>query len=208
MTHTDNDLLDEFLKLQRQVPPLVSIEVGAYDADFSRAMVGIAQEVWAFEASPYVYEKYKGIDGVNYQNFAISNVSGEIPFVMQTDLDSLVGNNSILKRNDSRPKVSVNVQSRTLNELFDTKENIALWVDCEGASEQVLTGASEILPRVNSILIEVESFAYWENQWLQDQVKSYLEGFGLTLHTSKQQYSNQSNQIYLREGVYNADTRG
>ena len=197
--HSDKGMLDLFVDMQKIMLPSVSIEVGAYDADFSRSMIGIAKEIYAFEASPYVYNKFKNIDGINYQNLAISNVSDEIEFEIQVNEHRLAANNSIMKRNDDTNKEYVIVPSKTLNELFDQKKNITLWIDCEGANEQVLTGASLVLPNVQSIFIEVETVKFWKDQWVEQDVNNYLSDFGFRLSKSEPQYVNQYNQIYIRK---------
>lgn len=198
MMHSDNGMLADFISIQKIMLPDIAIEVGAYDADFSRAMVGIAKEVWAFEASPYVFNKFKGIDGIKYLNLAISDMSGQVDFEIQSDHHKLTSNNSIMKRNDKGNKEYISVKSATLNELFKDKKNIALWIDCEGANQQVLTGASEILPNVDSIFIEVETTKFWKDQWLEKDVREYLSNFGFRLSRSEPQYTNQYNQIYIR----------
>jgi FkbM family methyltransferase len=196
--YSDKSMLQSFIDIQKIMLPSLSIEIGAYDADFSKSMVGIAKEIWAFEASPYVYEKFKDIEGVNYINLAISNKSGLMDFEIQQNEHNLIANNSIMKRNDNTAKQYIPVESKSLNDLFKDRKNIALWIDCEGANEQVLTGASEILPNVQSIFIEVETVRFWKNQWLENDVKSYLENFGFKLSLSQPQYVNQYNQIYIK----------
>ena len=195
----DERMLNDFLEIQRRLKPAISIEVGAYDAQFSRYMVSIAPEVWAFEANPYVYAKNRDYTKVKYRHCAISNVSGVIDFEIQNNQDVLVPNNTILKRNDNSPKKYLQVPSRTLNELFAGKKDIALWIDCEGANEQVLTGANKILAHVDSIFTEVETHEFWKDQWLEDDVRSYLASFGFVLFSSHIQYTNQYNQIYIRK---------
>ena len=194
----DERMFNDFLEIQRRLKPAVSVEVGAYDAQFSRYMVNITDEVYAYEANLSVYARYRDTAKVRYEHFAISNVSGFVDFEVQTDQSILVPNNSILKRNDHTPKMYTRVPSRTLNELFAGRKDIALWIDCEGANEQVLTGANEILPNVDSIFIEVETYEFWKNQWLEGDVRRYLEGFGFVLFSSHIQYINQYNQIYVR----------
>lgn len=196
--YSDKNMLNAYLDMQKILLPNVSIEVGAYDADFSKAMVGIAKEVWAFEASPYVFNKFKDIPGVNYLNLAISDKAGEVEFEIQKDLPLIISNNSIMKRNDSSNKEYISVKSVSLNDMFKDKKNISLWIDCEGANEQVLTGASEILPNVVSIFIEVEGQKFWKDQWIEQDVKEYLAKFGFRLSMSEPQYTNQFNQIYIR----------
>ncbi len=196
--HSDKKMLQAFIDIQKVMLPSLSIEVGAYDADFSRSMIGIAKEIWAFEASPYVYEKFKNIDGINYTNLAISNKSGLVDFEIQKNEHNLTANNSIMKRNDKSDKEYIAVEAKSLNDLFKDKKNITLWIDCEGANEQVLTGASEILPDVQSIFIEVETTKFWKDQWVESDVSQYLEGFGFRLSLSQPQYIKQYNQIYIK----------
>lgn len=195
----DDLLFNDFLEIQRKLKPALSIEVGAYDAQFSRYMVAVTPEIYAFEANPLVYARYKDMPRVNYQNLAISDVSGFVDFEIQTDAGELASNNSIMNRNDNTPKRYVKVPSRTLNELFAGRKRIALWIDCEGASQQVLTGADKVLPNVDSIFIEVERQEFWKNQWLEDDVRSYLNDFGFVMISSRDQYVNQANQIYVRK---------
>jgi FkbM family methyltransferase len=199
MILVDTVMFDSFLDIQRRLKPAISIEVGAYDAQFSRYMGNIAPEVYAFEANFSVYARYRDLPKMTYQHLAISDIEGYVDFEVQADKDILASNNSIMIRNDSSPKIYTSVKSNTLNNLFPDKKDIALWIDCEGANKQVLTGADKILPYVDSIFIEVEREFFWKDQWLEDDVKSYLNDFGFVLFLSKDQYVNQANQIYVRK---------
>ena len=201
MTLLSIDLSNDFILLQDRLRPDVYIEVGAFDAEFSRTIKSKYPdaEVWAFEASPFVYQKNSPMDGINYINKAVSDKNDIIDFQLQADLHPIVGNNSILKRKENKEYFYIPVESVTLNDIFKDKKNICLWIDCEGANKEVLTGASKILDKVSSIFIEVEEIEYWENQWLDKDVESYLNNFGFKIVKRDSQYENQYNCIFLKE---------
>lgn len=201
MTFLSIDLSNDFILLQDRLRPDVYIEVGAFDAEFSRTIKSKYPdaEVWAFEASPFVYQKNSPMDGINYINKAVSDKNDIIDFQLQADLHPIVGNNSILKRKENKEYFYIPVESVTLNDIFKDKKNICLWIDCEGANKEVLTGASKILDKVSSIFIEVEEIEYWENQWLDKDVESYLNNFGFKIVKRDSQYENQYNCIFLKE---------
>jgi FkbM family methyltransferase len=199
-THLSHDLSNKFIDLQKILKPSVYIEVGAFDAEFSKAIVSKDPnaKVWAFEASPYVHQKYFPIDKVNYINKAVSDKNGYIDFELQKDIDLATVNNSIMKRNEDKEYEYVQVESITLDSLFFEYNNICLWIDCEGANREVLLGASKILPNVSSIFIEVEEVNFWKDQWLDKDVIEYLTGFGFKLIDRDTQYPKQYNCIFIK----------
>ena len=74
------ELVEYFINIQKIIKPDVSVEVGAHAAEFSRSMSNIIKDVWAFEASPYVYNSVGKIENVNYINKAVSDKDGVIKF--------------------------------------------------------------------------------------------------------------------------------
>ena len=50
-----------------------------------------------------------------------------------------------------------------------------MWIDVEGSSKKVLTGAEKSLKNTFSILIETEECPYWKDQWLRKDVENYLK---------------------------------
>lgn len=195
------DLSNKFIEMQKEINPDIYIEVGAHDAEFSKviAETSTSSPIWAFEASPYVFDKYNPIDGVNYINKAISDKTGSIDFEIQSDVELAAVNNSIKKRNQEKSYNYISVESVTLDSLFKEFKNICLWIDCEGANREVLLGASEILPNVSSIFIEVEEVEFWKDQWLDADVVSYLESFGFEMIARDSQYNNQYNCIFVKK---------
>jgi FkbM family methyltransferase len=198
---SNESLINKFIEMQKLIRPSLSIEVGAHEATFSKKMHEITENVWAFEASPYVFEHFYPISGVNYINKAISNVKGKVDFEIQGERDFKTGNNSILKRNEDKKYSYVEIDAVTLNDTFKNEKNICLWIDCEGANEQVLTGASNILKNVSSIFIEVEEVEYWKGQWLFNDVESYLleNGFILFARGESEYNNKQYNCIFIKK---------
>lgn len=199
-THLSPDLSLKFIEIQDSIKPSLYIEVGAFDAEFSKIILSKYPDanIWAFEANPYVYKKNAPIPGIKYINKAVSNVNGIVEFELQKDIEMHAVNNSIMKRNEKKEYEYINVESITLDSLFNGFDNICLWIDCEGANREVLLGAYNILSKVSSIFIEVESVEFWHNQWLDIDVIKYLEGFGFRLFASDSQYENQYNCIFIK----------
>lgn len=120
--------------------------------------------------------------------------------MIQNNDPRVVGNNSIKNRNEDIQYDYIEVNAVSLNSYFNDiqNENIVLWIDCEGANEEVLTGASDILPFVSIIYIETEQYQFWKDQWLHDDVVNYLDGFGFKLLESRFAYENQQDVIFIK----------
>jgi FkbM family methyltransferase len=204
---SNQELVEKFINLQKIIKPDVSIEIGAHEAKFSKAMSNIIEDVWAFEANPHVYDFFYPIKNVKYLNKAVSNIDGKIKFFMQQHESNTVGNNSIIKRNENIDYNVIDIESISLNNNFKKYKNICLWIDCEGASKEVLIGASEILKNVSTIFIEVENYQFWENQWLFKDLSEYLNLHDFILFAKDLEYGlNQHNCIFIKkelEGVLN-----
>jgi FkbM family methyltransferase len=199
-----DEITEKFVKLQEILKPTVSIEVGSYDADFSKKMSFLSKKCFAFEASPFVYAKFKdSMGGIDYINKAVSNVDGSIKFEIQSHLNpSEVGNNSIKNRNEDLNYAYIDVDSVSLDSFFSNlNENIVLWIDCEGASEEVLTGAESLLINVSSIFIETETKEFWKKCWFEQDVIDYLKGFGFELLYKSFAYENQNNCIFVKNNL-------
>lgn len=203
----NNGLLsDKFFKMQKDFRPDYVIEVGAHAAEFSLAMSeAFNVPAVAFEASPDVYKKFKDIfdnTSVSYLNYAISDVDGEEVFMVHEN--SLAGNNSIVYRNGVESMLdSYKVKSYMIDSYFKdiVFESACLWIDAEGANGKVLMGAGKTLDRVSSIFIETEDIYYWENQWLTDDVVSFLESQGFAKVDSEMVYAAQQNLIFVKKEI-------
>ena len=199
----DPYLLSIFMELQNDLKPTLSIEVGAYDAEFSKNISKHGVLSYAFEASPFIYQRFKGeMEDINYINKAISDIDGIVQFEIMSMYDPAeAGNNTIKNRKDTMEYEYIDVEAVSLNEYFKNfkDENIALWIDCEGANKEVLTGADKILPKVSSILIETEEIEYWAGQWLHTDVLEYLATFGFISGAQRPHGDAQLNTIFTKK---------
>jgi len=195
-------LSDKFVKMQESLLPDYAIEIGAHAAEFSLTIsqkLGIAAT--AFEAGKEIYDAYKesaNTNLVSYRNLAISDIDGEVSFLVHSN--PLDGNNSIVPR-VGHDSVSANVvKSYRLDTYFkDIKfNNICMWIDVEGATKEVLSGSTETLKKVSSVFIETEDRAYWKNQWLTIDVIEFLNQQGFVLLDSEIVYEAQQNLIFVR----------
>jgi FkbM family methyltransferase len=199
---TDDKSMSYFVGMQERLNPTISIEVGAHDADYSKLMTKNNISVYAFEASAPVYNKFKDLmAGINYINAAVTDYDGEVEFNFIAGKDpSKIGHNGI---KEGRWKIAntTTVQCYSLDSYFkDIKDqNIALWIDCEGANKEVLEGAKNILEQVSSIYIEVEHTQLWKDIWTRADVISYLDEQGFEMIKEYPAYDDQTNCIFVRK---------
>ena len=212
---TDVYSMVDFLKLQDDLSPTMSIEVGAYDADFS---VQMAKKMWsniyAFEASKPVFHRYKDVlateaPRVNYINKAITNYEGlvEVFYDLKTNPED-VGHNGI-KSGRYEIGHSENIECISLDIFFKDiqNENIALWIDCEGANREVLTGAEKTLSLCSSVYIEVEDKPIWDDIWLKDDVLRFMQNKGFVQYAEYGYAPDQSNMIFIRPRPFSINNR-
>ena len=182
------EFASKYYKILNKIKPDVAIEIGAYDGEFSQHMATVIdpKNVWAFEANPDTYNKYKdSLSHINYINMAISDKQEETAlYIVDTEEIWAPGAVSIKNRNDGQQEKIISVvQTNTLDSFV--KENnisgdISLWVDVEGANKEVLLGSIETLKNVTSIYIEVETYGFWKNIWFKDDVLKLLHRYNFT----------------------------
>lgn len=199
---SDSNSLKYFLSLQDQLQPTMAIEVGAYDADFAKLVVQRGIPTYAFEGSPSVYEQFKGDMGkISYIHNAITNYEGNVIFNIENKKEAHnMGHNGIKKTDMGTIEEYIEVPCTSLDIYFKDIQNqkIALWIDCEGANQEVLEGSCNILSMVDSIFIEVEHKQLWKDIWIREDVINYLESFGFKLIKEFPAYPNQTNCIFTR----------
>lgn len=184
-------VLQFFYQLCRRVEPVHALEIGAHEASFSlwaqSELPGVRS--LAFEANPYVYEKYsvevQGA-GVDYRNVAVAPTSGEVELHLPLEL----GNRSrplasrmasLVHHVREVESVAVTVPAIRLDEEESLAGGgrIVAWIDVEGANEAVLRSGSQVLRRVDVLYLEVEDGITWEGQWLDHHTAAYLRQHGL-----------------------------
>lgn len=196
------------------IAPEITAEIGAFDATFSKEMKRRLPQLRAvaFEANPYNYEamaRAARAAGVDYVHSAVGEVNGAVTFNIQAayagqPMARVKGEDSLLLR--TAPGLTyeaVTVPSTTADRFFSRPSyadgRICLWIDVEGASSMVLSGAGETLARTQAVLIEVEDYPHWSGQWLSGQVDRFLTGAGFTPVARDFEYETQYNLVYVRE---------
>lgn len=182
---TGADLLAKsYVEIAGILSTQITLEIGAHEATFSqkiKARYGDAVTAFAFEASPATFARYKqdvSRHGIKYINAALSNINGSLPFFEyresnDTDESPLEFSSLYIRdpeRTSGAKKSEVSVKSLTGDSFIRSQcpdaKNIALWIDVEGAQQEVLEGFSETFEgkRVSSVFIEVESVPHWPKQ--------------------------------------------
>lgn len=190
------------------------LEAGAKQADASRRASKILPRasVLAYEANPYTFKRFDSkIDyageGVQYRNQALSSEPGELTFNVRKNEDgtpSADGQGSLLKHTSYEPgHIQVSVETTTLDHTLDefNGHNVALWVDVEGATRQVLGGATRTLEKTSVVFVEVEDKEYWGDQWLSEDVVHALYEAGLEPVARDFQSRFQWNVICVRKSL-------
>jgi FkbM family methyltransferase len=210
-----------FLHLQKLLKPDLSLEVGAYQADYSKKMRALfpAIHVAAFEANPEAHRHFRKLENfhqkrIAYLNLALSDINGTVAFNQVLEDAGLSQRNSLLERPDLQT-LGLKVPSITGDAFISEHpaENIALWIDVEGAQEKVLMGFQGALERraVASLFIEVEQGEQWRDQWQAGEVTVWLLRFGYAPvlcdaeYWQPQREKNQYNLIFVRAGDINAE---
>lgn len=203
-------VLDEYFHgLLSRVRPQIFIEAGAFDAAASRRAAAQlpGTMVYAFEANPSNYAIWtRAVDfeseGVAYLPLALSDRPGSVTFRLRSsDAPDAFEDNSILPHVDADGSgPSVQVEATTLDSFFGGHEGrVAMWVDVEGANEQVLGGGLEVLSRCDVLKIEVEDVPLWRGQWLARDVVSACLDAGLMPVARDVQALGQYNIVLVRD---------
>ena len=170
------------------------LEIGAFEASFSMRMRHLYPDsiIYAFEAGKTPYNYHRSIydydsQKINYLNLAISDQHGFLNYYVRKD--PTTGSNGIIQRdyNVKDPNNSTEnscadiyqVETTKLDSFLENKNLVqntkCMWIDVEGSSKKVLTGAEKSLKNTFSILIETEECPYWKDQWLRKDVENYLK---------------------------------
>jgi FkbM family methyltransferase len=213
------ELTSLFYQIQAVVAPTHFVEVGAHEARFSCDMAALYphSKVVAFEGSAINYAHFTSLIDyaarkVDYRHSLVSDIDGKTEMMLQTSWEGrpfplIKGNDSMLRRNLSGMEYERHdVASTRLDTAFADvgTEGIlfSLWIDVEGAAEQVFSGANTVLSNTSSIFIEVEEHQFWENQWLFDDVQAHLTKRGFFPLARDFEYPHQFNVIFIHQLVW------
>ncbi len=195
----------------------VFLECGAKDADLSRRMREKVPhcEVIAFEANPRAFETFKAqhdfeAAGVDYRNVALADADGRIPFrlyktIGDKEIGETEGRHSLLVRQGENTYEEFDVEARTLDGLFKDwpDRRLSVLIDVEGATHLVLAGATDLLRRTDVLVVEVETRAYWEGQWLVEHVVQFMGENGMYPVARDFEFHRQYNILFVREDALN-----
>jgi FkbM family methyltransferase len=202
-----------FMSLCAKLKPTVTLEIGAFEASFSREMKRRLPDarVVAYEANPFVHQHFRDDvvgAGVEYEHKAAGITSGSLEFLVPKDYRGserdAINQMSSLKTNlstDEHEQVSVPAV-RIDDEFPDLdKERFVAWIDVEGAAEEVLKGAERVLSRTMAVYVEVETRPIWAGQWLDTDVAKFLLERGFVLIGRDMLKPNQFNLVFVHRSV-------
>lgn len=203
-----------FLELCCIIGPRASFEVGAREALYSRELTKRLPKTkcYAFEANPYVFERFRTLmpAGLNYVNEAIGCDGSPKQFYIPRTIPRRNGNLKLTKINPTsslklRRGAGIEYETVTCNcnTLDVWHERLgwptsAVWIDAEGATEEVIRGASRALrSSIACVFVEMEKSAGWKDQWLAGDVIAAMESFGFRPLARDCETVWQYNQIFI-----------
>ena len=189
----------------------VSVEVGAYAAEFSRQIAADHphMRVIAMEANPHNWATYAPTmpERVEYLHAAACEHDGTVPFqvmsrVMGANIGLVAGNNGLRERSDNGIEYQTpSVPASRIDTLLARRNLTGLpnvmWWDVEGAQDRVIAGAPIALSRCLALMVEVEERAYWQGQPLAGDVDAMLQTYGLVAIARDHEFPEQHNRIYV-----------
>jgi len=198
-----------FHEICKQVQPTISLELGAHEGTFSSWAKGAFPDArcLAVEANPFVHEKHHerlAAEGVEYRHVAAASSNGTVTIhipgrVNQRTLSRANRMASLAIHSRSTGNEMVEVPSARVDDLVERPDDarIVAWIDVEGASDQVLSGARDTLASAAAVYIEVESVSAWHGQWLDVDVARYFDALGMVPVVRDIQRHHQYNVVFL-----------
>jgi len=199
--HSHKVLASIFDELANRLNIAIAIEIGAFQAEFSRRFLTTAtnRKALAVEANPYNYNAFKeglAAAGVIYHHAAVQDKTGTTTLqLMDTaqDIENgfIRGNNSILSSSERTETKPLTVPATTLDELVTEYVSAGkipdpstspplLWIDVEGALNLVIAGGSKTIRNSVALFTEVEATALWDQQCLFPEICGLLDELGFT----------------------------
>ncbi|WP_022664366.1 FkbM family methyltransferase [Desulfospira joergensenii] len=186
-----------FNLLLRIVKPEIVCDIGSMDgADalrFKRILP--ASQGLIFEANPYNFAAICQDSVIKEKSILLfneivwnENCNKSFYIVKPSDIkgvdEHLRGTSSVFLRNAESEKNRIQLRGVRLDSKISglgALGNIALWIDVEGASYEVLEGIRGIRDRVKLIHAEVETQMVWKGQKTRSDVLALAESMGYVL---------------------------
>jgi len=188
------------------------LDIGSRDANDANYLSQelFSKNIYTFEAN----SKCLSLIKENYPKFnniygAVSNYDGTAMFnrVDSSDWDA-VGTSSLRDRTDSwyegkSEKVSVPVKRM---DTLIVKHNIPLpidlvKIDTEGCSFEVIEGFGDTISNVNVLHVENETYSYWKDQKLSNDVSELLLSKNFSLIDSRKFGDNSIDQVWINDNL-------
>lgn len=164
-------------------------------------------EIVAFEANPDNFSELEkseiiSIANIKLVNKAVTDENGQLTFniIDPTEENEQNKGTSSIRQKKNEAARQVTVEAITIDSFLDETDcnNIALWIDVEGLSYEVLLGARRIFNHVSVIHAEVETEEFWHGQKLKNDVVALLEEFGFC-SLARGKYDGQHDIVYYNK---------
>ena len=212
-------ITDFFINIQHLLPVQSIVEIGAHEAGFSLSVKKKFPQfnVFAYEANPYVYEKYINTpaiqnSAIHYEHLAVSNYDGDVTFHISNTIQAKQEakdskRHSILERKTNDSTTDITVKCNTLDTLFKNElshnQGFSLWIDAEGATSLILEGAKNLLPHVYSVFVEVESQTKFKQQWNEKELCDFMLENDFLPIARDFAFRHQYNMIFVKKDYIN-----
>jgi len=187
-------------------------DIGSRDGDDAKYLADSlsAKNVFTFEANPDCYTLIEN----SYPDFkniygAISNYKGNANFNMVVSSDwEAVGTSSLKDRSDDwysdkarKITVPVNTIKNIIKDYSIPGPLDLVKIDTEGCSFEVLEGFSDEIENVKMFHVENETYQYWQDQKLANEVGDFLQSKGFVLINSYNFAANSVDEVWINGNI-------
>jgi FkbM family methyltransferase len=197
-----------FVYLTRHLDPDLIMDIGSRDGSdaLNFKQFNPNAEVIAIEANPTLFEKMSDNQqlsehGVKIFNLAATNTDGSATFSI---FNEQKGTGSLRKRANGQLVETFDVKTQRVDSLVKNAQfqKIALWIDVEGNSFEVIEGCENLMPNILIVQAEVEATKVFEDQVTQQEIRSKMQANGfIEVEGGVRSGANSGNIIFLRKDV-------
>lgn len=181
------------------------MECGAHEASASARFATFGEKSLAIEANPLTFKhktKLVASDKVTTLNIGLGPKNDTLEFFVPCS-DTMAGHATFQPRPNEiyqQETVDVTTMDSLWQAHFDAEKKIALWIDVEGFTREVLSGGHALLSSPNCVLIkvEVETFPYFANQALCSEVVAIFTQYGFEVLITDDETADQFNLILAK----------
>jgi FkbM family methyltransferase len=198
------------------------LDVGANRGQFAKGLFqsGFTGQIVSFEALPHIFEELGeaarayGESWTIAPRCALSDEEGTVQFHVTKQNSS----SSMLKPAELSCDMSgifsvtetIDVDSRRLDRLVEeigiNSTNIFLKLDVQGGEKKVLEGATELMPHVRGVILEMSLQSLYDGQALANELDDILIEQGFKFWDSQPVFRNtQTGRLIQYDGIYFRD---